>query len=63
MILRISWVKGSKISQATKVEGFGSAGMNWGATSQAYSESLAKALADSYYQAGHTFFSSATIVP
>jgi len=63
MMLRLSFVKGPKMGQVTKIEGFGSAGMNWGATNASYTESLAKALADSYYKAGNAFFSSASVVP
>lgn len=63
MVLRLSFVKGPKVGQVTKIEGFGSAGMNWGATNASYSESLAKALADSYYQAGKVFSRSTSTVP
>jgi hypothetical protein len=55
--LRLQLVKGTKSSIVSKIEGFGSDGMNWGATGDAYTESLAKALADAYYQAGSRFLS------
>jgi hypothetical protein len=53
--LRLQFNKGPKTATTVVIEGFGSDGMNWAATSAGYSESLAKALADSYYRAGLNF--------
>jgi len=53
--LRLQFNKGPKTGTNSVIEGFGSDGMNWAATSAGYSESLAKALADSYYRSGLNF--------
>ena len=55
LILTLNLVCGAGGSREGKIESFGSDGMNWAATSSGYGESLAKALADSYFQARQSY--------
>jgi hypothetical protein len=59
--LRLNFTKGPKVGQVSKIESFGSDGMNWAATDGGYQESLSKALADAYYQAGLGFMKPALL--